>query len=139
MARRPRAQHEVKIGVQSFPGCGASQTSVVSPHDDVRVWLNDIAIASQAAGNGEVGGTPHDLYTAAVKEIYDGADRVGAAMLFKTAEGDLPDSVTYWCYGPAGRCASGDGDTTADAPIFGTGLNVACGSCHGGTIFSTIP
>lgn len=115
------------------------ESSPVSPHDDVRVWINDIAIASQAAGNGGVDAPPHELYSAAVKEMYDGTDLVGVAVLYRTEEGESPDATTYWCYGPFGRCSTGDPEATPEEPIYGQGLTVGCGSCHGGNIFSEIP
>ena len=49
---------------------------VVSPHGRVRVFLNDELAASQAAGN--VGNTPHDPWSMAVKEFYDDDDQTNA-------------------------------------------------------------
>lgn len=116
------------------------ESSPVSPHDRVRVWLNDALVASHADGDGEVGGTPLDANSMAVKEIHDDADAVvGHAVFWKTEEGSAFESVTYWCYGPAGRCVVDAEPTTPDAPEYGVGLDVDCGACHGTVVFTHLP
>ena len=103
------------------------RTSDVSPHGRVQVWGNDVLVASQQAGNGELGGTPHDVGSMAVKEMVDDADAlVGVAVMLK-----LDSDWVYYCEGPADRCG-----VTGSTPVWGTGLDTECGFCHGGIIFN---
>jgi hypothetical protein len=104
----------------------------------VRVYVNDILLASQAAGNGGIAtesGEPHTTGSMAVKEMYDETDtRVGVAALFKGADGGT-ETWSYYCYAPEERCAPAVGSPTADDPIFETNY-IECGACHGGNIFT---
>jgi hypothetical protein len=124
---------------QTFTGTGwtaettepREASSVVSPHGDVRVYLNDEAVTAQT-GAGE-----YPLNAMAVKELYDGTTVVGYAVMLKSTEGPGTNTWTYWCYGPAGRCSTGSEEATVEAPIYGT-PDSNCGACHGGTIFTMI-
>ncbi len=114
------------------------QSMSVSPHGRVRVHQTQILLDSLEVGNGGIGstsGVPHPTGSMAVKEMYDDADTlVGAAVLYKY--NDESAGWAMWCYGPAERCATGVGETTADAPYYG--LNpIDCGACHGGNIFTS--
>lgn len=107
----------------------------VSPHGRVQVYLNDQVVASQAAGNDGLN-TPHDLESMAVKELYDDADAlVGKMAMFRA----LDESWYYFCYGPADRCNSGEPEYPEDAPMYGKDLEVACGTCHNGAVFTELP
>jgi hypothetical protein len=70
-----------------------------------------------------------------VKELYDDAGTlVGKAANLKTGDNEW----TYYCTeSPAtGRC-SGDVETTY--PVYGQGIDTACGFCHGEALFAPIP
>lgn len=109
-------------------------SSVSSPHDRVRVFLNDVVLASSAAGNGAYGGTAHETGSMAVKVLHDDEDAVlGHAAMLKL-DGDFGEWV-YWCQGPPGRCGSGNDDEQT----WGVGLETDCGYCHGGVVFNASP
>ncbi len=111
-----------------------------SPHARVRVFLNDTLVASQAAGNGELDSPPHTPLSMAVKELYDESDaRVGIAAIFRTEAGPSPDATAYFCFGPAGRCATDSPAFPETAPAYGRGLTLECGACHGGTFYTELP
>lgn len=110
-------------------------SSPVSPHGNVRVWLNDAAVASQDA----------DVYaqdSIAVKEMYEGDSVVGHAMMWKTGTDDSTSSWLFYCAGPSGRCATGSEEATPNAPIYGLGNSAEaseCGFCHGKEISIKAP
>jgi hypothetical protein len=107
-------------------------TSITSPHGRVRVWLNAVLEASHAAGEGSVGGTPLDQNSMSVKELYDDADAiVGHAVILRTGTTSAESDTTYYCVGPAARCAE-------TSPVYGAGA-VDCAGCHGGLVFTGIP
>lgn len=107
-------------------------TSVTSPHGRVRVWLNAVLQASHAAGEGSVGGTPLDQNSMSVKELYDDADAiVGHAVILRTGTTSAESDTTYYCVGPAARCAG-------TSPLYGPGA-ADCAGCHGGLVFTGIP
>jgi hypothetical protein len=105
----------------------------VTPHGRVRVWMNDTLVASQRAGNGEFGGTPHTAGSMAVKEFYDDSDkRLGAAVMLK-----LPgaDAWRYYCDSTVPeRCGVSD-----KLPFYSDETALQCGGCHGGLIFNKAP
>jgi hypothetical protein len=111
----------------------------VSPHGDVRVYANDILIASIASGKGVTTGdggelvadtdVAHDPGAMSVKEFYQDGALVGRAALLKL-EG-TGSSVTYYCDGPAELCG-----VTDSPPTYGTGIAVSCGFCHGGLVYT---
>ena len=107
--------------------------AATSPHGRVQVWFNDVLAESQAAGNGEMGGSAHPTGAMVVKELYDDTDvRIGQAVMLKL---DGPaDAWGYWCDADASRC--GDGMETT--PMYGVGLDTDCGFCHGGLVFNTL-
>jgi len=106
------------------------ETTAVSPHDRVQVFQNERLITSR---------TPEGAYAAdsmAVKVIYgEGDEAVGHAMMWLE-----PDArrFTYFCYGPRDRCGLDEQETPRDEPIFGRGIDVVCGHCHGGVVFTEI-
>jgi hypothetical protein len=105
-------------------------SNVVSPHGSVRVYLNGAAAASPRDNVAQENAS-------AVKELYDDADAlVGIAMIWQT--GTTSSDVLYYCFGPAGRCSTASPERTKADPILGFGVNVDCGSCHGGTIFTEL-
>jgi hypothetical protein len=116
-----------------------ARTSLVSPHGDVRVFANDVLLASIDKGNGvkelpdgtlesDLEGS-HDTGSVAVKEFYTDGELVGRAVLAKLEGGQ--SQAAYYCEGSAERCGTED-----DPPIYGVGFNVACGICHGGLVFT---
>jgi len=104
-------------------------SSEVSPHGRVRVWRNEILVASQAAGNGtDLDAPKHDTGSMVVKEFYDDADAlIGRATMLKL-EGDLRQWA-YYCGGPDARCMD-------SSPVHGIGFGVSCSFCHGGLVFT---
>jgi len=109
-----------------------------SPHGDVRVFANEVLIRSIASGmgvtedeNGELiaATTGHEPGAMAVKEFYQDGAVVGRAALLKV-EG-APSNMTYYCDGPAELCG-----VEGASPIYGTGLSVGCGFCHGGLVYT---
>jgi len=107
------------------------ESSPSSPHDRVRVWLNDVVKASQAAGNGQFEGTAHETWSMAVKEMVDDEDAVeGLAVMIKI-DGD-EDAWIYYCDGPEARCGV-EGPTT---PYYEVAWDAECNYCHGGLIFN---
>lgn len=116
------------------------QSSAVSPHQRVRVFLNDTLRASQQAGNGDVGGTPHSENSMAVKLLFDAGDTVvGKAAMWKTEAGSAPASWTYYCYGPEARCSTDRVAFPRDAPAYGQGQDAICFGCHNGVVFTKLP
>jgi hypothetical protein len=111
-----------------------AETSTTSPHDRVRVWMNDTLVASQAAGNGEFGGAAHTAGSMAVKEFYDEADMLlGEAVMLK-----VPGAAMNWVFycdstAPE-RCGIED-----TLPFYSDSSNFACNGCHGGLIFNQAP
>lgn len=111
-----------------------------SPHGLVRVYFNDVLLQSFRAGNGqpEQPRVAHTTGSMAVKEFYDDTDTlVGAAAALKI---DGPsERWAYYCTGPEERCATGRGPFTTASPLYGVGLQVDCGFCHGGLVFTPPP
>lgn len=108
----------------------------VSPHGRVRVWINDVLDMSQDAGNQ---GSEHVPWSMTVKELYDDGDQiVGHAVMFNAIEGNDP-VWTYYCWGPEGRCGTGEPAYTMEEPSYGQGFDVSCGSCHAGNVFTQLP
>lgn len=115
------------------------ETSGVSPHDRVRVWLNPKIVESFAAGNGVSYQAPgHYVDSMVVKELYDASDAlVGRVSFWKVEEGKAAANWIYYCRGPAGRCYS-------NSPAFDTEplyrkAEPQCGTCHGGLVYTTPP
>jgi len=107
------------------------QDSASSPHDRVRVWGNEVLVASQAAGNGALGGSAHAAGSMSVKEIVEDDDSLlGLAVMLKI-EGDA-DAWSYYCDGPETRCGVRE---PAD-PYYAVGWEAECAYCHGGLIFN---
>jgi hypothetical protein len=114
-----------------------------SPHGTVRVWLNDKLVASQKAGHDgykdQTTGMTHpplDKDSMAVKEFYDDAGmKVGVAALFKVGEGTTANTTTYYCKAPIGRCLTNQNSEE----VYGRGIGVACGFCHGGLVYTKAP
>ena len=108
----------------------------------MRVFLNEILVASQAAGNGgSLNAPPHEPASMVVKEFYDdtGATLVGRAAMLKTVAGTDSDSWTYYCVGPEARCPVGR-DPTEQDPAYGQGRNMfQCSGCHGNMVFTQAP
>lgn len=107
-----------------------------SPHGDVRVYLSP-ALAEFKTANPDPLDEPSVPGAMAVKELYDGTTVVGKAAIFYPAS-----DVVYYCYGPAGRCATGHDATTIDAPEWGDGSASAvgqCDTCHAGLVFTELP
>jgi hypothetical protein len=107
----------------------------------VRVFANERLLASIAKGNGVEPdpdnpgllqadpSSAHDTGSMAVKEMYQGDERVGRAALVKL-EG-TQGQVAYYCEGATSVCGVQD-----TPPIYGIGLSVGCGACHGGIVFT---
>ncbi len=110
----------------------------------VRVFMNPTLVTSMRAGrDGRMGRPYPDLWSMAVKELYDpDTDAlVGVASMFKTAEGSGAASWLYFCYGPDPRCLAGY-TPSLDAPIFNNGaggLGQSCSICHGNSVFTKPP
>jgi len=107
-----------------------------SPHGDVRVYLSP-ALAAFKETNPDPLDEPAVPGAMAVKELYDGTTVVGKAVIFYPAS-----DVVYYCYGPAGRCATGREATTIEAPDWGDGSASAvgqCDTCHAGLVFTELP
>jgi hypothetical protein len=106
----------------------------VSPHDRVQLWLNEIVLDSQAAGNGGFLGTPHTTGSMAVKELVDDDDAVvGMAVMLKLD--GVAASWVYYCDGEPDRC----GFTEGSPPHYGVAYDSECYYCHGGEIFNARP
>lgn len=113
----------------------------VSPHGHVRVFANERLLASIAKGNGvepdpdDPGKlmtdvtTAHDTGSMVIKEMYLGEERIARAAMVKL-EG-IQSQVAYYCEGDPLRCG-----TREAPPIYGVGLSVGCGACHGGMVFT---
>jgi hypothetical protein len=131
--------------ISETPGPRA-KGSGTSPHDRVRVWMNPELVTSLKAGRDGfkdpmtmLNHPPHDMNSMAVKELYAEDDTlVGLAAMIKTEVGGSLNSWTYFCYGPEGRCLTGQ-KTPKETPAFGKGFGVACGFCHGGLIYTKPP
>jgi hypothetical protein len=110
-----------------------------SPHERVRVYYNEVLVQSFQAGNGSrEPPLPHTTGSMAVKEMYDDTDlQVGVAAELRLS--GAFEQWAYYCEGPAGRCATGKPTATAAAPLYGVGLGVDCGFCHGGVVFTRPP
>ena len=104
------------------------ESSLVSPHNDVIVYQNATLIGSR----GDAGFAAGSM---AVKEMYDGDTPVGYAAMYLA---DVEEGFSYYCWGPEGRCGTPEIDVTADAPVYGRGLDVSCGHCHGEMVFTII-
>ena len=115
------------------------ESTLVSPHDHVRVFFNDTLVSSQRAGNGEYQGTPHTAGSMAVKELYEENTVVGYAIIYQEESNSLPESTVYYCVGPEGRCLTEGPAFPEDAPAFGRGLDIGCGGCHGSMVFTVMP
>ena len=113
-------------------------SSSVSPHGRVRVYMNDVLVASQQAGNGEFMGTPHDPGSMAVKVFYDDADAsvgLAAALRLEGAAGNW----AWYCVGDGARCGTSAGPHTQASPFYQVGATAVCALCHGSTIFTQAP
>lgn len=108
-------------------------TSQVSPHDRVQVWLNDVLVESQEAGNGAFGGSAHPVGSMAIKEMFDEADAPDGVAVMLKLEGDAAEWV-YYCDGPDLRC----GVSPPTDPSWGVGSASECSFCHGGLVFNTL-
>lgn len=126
-------------GWQSETDGPREESSVVSPHDRVRVFLNDTLINSQRAGNGKFQGTPHATGSMAVKELYEEDTVVGHAVIYQAANNTLPESTVYYCVGPLGRCLTESTAYSVEEPAYGRGTDINCGGCHGGLVFTLMP
>lgn len=118
------------------------RSSSVSPHGNVRVWMNDLMVASLRAGKStNIGTPPADQFSMAVKELYDDEKKtlLGRAVMLKADDGALGNAWIYYCYGPGGNCFNGSAERTIDNAYFGRGFALNCGSCHGGLIFTKPP
>lgn len=109
-------------------GAPREEATSVSPHDRVHVFQNETLVQAPAEG-------PYPPDSMAVKVIYDGDEPVGHAVMWR-----VPETVgfTYFCYGPVNRCGYAEQAHPREAPVFGVGLEVVCGQCHGGMIFTEI-
>ena len=107
------------------------ETSPASPHDRVQVFLNDVLVDSQGAGNGILGGAAHAAGSMAVKVLVDAADQPEGHAAMLKVEGEVGDWI-YWCDGTAQRC----GVPAGQPPIYGLGLETECAVCHAGLIFN---
>lgn len=113
---------------------------VVTPHGWVRVFANDTLQQSLLAGNGtkraddgslefDSKAPAHDPGSIAVKEFYDGDERVGRAALLKL---DGPTTAAYYyCEGPPERCG-----VQTPTPAYGEMFAVSCGTCHAGFVYT---
>lgn len=111
----------------------ARDPGAVTPHGRVRVWFNPTLVASFAAGNGAmIGSPPHSVNSMSVKELYDGDTLVGHAAALKLDATSGGGGWQYYCKGPADRCFTGNDPATA---LFAKG-DLNCGSCHGGLVFT---
>ena len=109
--------------------------SVVNPHGDaLRVFFNQAAVDSIRAG------TESSLLGAmAVKEVHDDTGVVmGKAVRWKTGSGELTGDWTHYCTAPQdSELCTG---ATIELPVFGTGMSMECGTCHGGkSFFAKLP
>jgi hypothetical protein len=134
-------EHTKGSWISETPASRERSTSV-SPHGDVRVWMNDLMVASLRAGkSNNVGAPPAERFSMVVKELHDADSKalVGRAVMLKADEGTAGASWIYYCYGPAGRCFGAAADRTIDNPYFGRGMALSCGGCHGGLVFTKPP
>jgi hypothetical protein len=114
-----------------------------SPHGTVRVWMNDKLVASLHAGHDGYKDTatgmshpPIDKGSMAVKEMYDDSGaKIGTAALFKSGDGTAASSTVYYCKAPIGRCL----DNQNSEVVYGRGISVGCGFCHGGMVYTKAP
>ncbi len=117
-----------------------ARSSVISPHGEVRVFANDVLRDSIAKGNGvsadgdggiafSIDAPDHTPGSIAVKEFYEDGAVIGKAALLKLP-GTTMDAA-YYCTGPTSRCG-----TAEPPPIFGEGINVGCGVCHAGFVYT---
>jgi FtsP/CotA-like multicopper oxidase with cupredoxin domain len=117
-----------------------ARSSVASPHGAVKVYANEALLASLRKGNSvkmDEAGTlefdtdapPHDEGSIAVKEFYDGDERVGRAALMKL--GGSAFSAAYYCDGPQSRCG-----VEGTPPVFGEDFDIGCGTCHAGFVYT---
>lgn len=99
----------------------------------VRVYLSP-AVVEFKTMEPDAGVSPAVPGAMAVKEFYDdpSGSPLGYAVLFYSG-----DAWTYYCYGPANRCASGSSDSTSDAPLYGDVSD--CRFCHGGNVYTALP
>jgi hypothetical protein len=113
-------------------------SGVSSPHERVRVYFNDLLTQSFAAGNGSrESQLAHTTGSMAVKVLYDADTQVGMAASLKL-EGPFRQWA-YYCEGPRDRCATSKGPFTAADPLYGVGIEVDCGFCHDGVVFTPPP
>jgi hypothetical protein len=98
----------------------------------VQVYLSR-AIADFRVGEPDLGVPPAVPGAMAVKEFYDDASSVvGYGVMIH-----LQDTWVYYCYGAAGRCASGSAESTSADPMYGDITD--CRFCHGGNVFTPPP
>lgn len=123
-------------GIQAFLATESykSWTADPAPHAPVsyqvhgpmmQVYFNDVAVATY--------GNASDL-TMTVKELFDANQvKVGVAASWKSG-----GMWSYYCTqdDPAGDACAVDDQTF---PVYGTGINVSCGFCHGNAILSALP
>jgi len=107
-----------------------------SPHGEVKVYLSPELVAFRQA-NDDLLDAPAVPGSMAVKELYDAGTVVGKAVIFYPGA-----DVVYYCYGPAGRCASGSLETTSATALWGEERATPvsqCNVCHGGNVFTELP
>jgi hypothetical protein len=104
-----------------------------SPHERVRVFLNEVLIASKQAGNGGYEGRAHLTGSMAIKRMHGADDALlGTAVMLKL-EGDDQEWV-YWCDGPEDLC----GARFSSTPYHAVSYDAECAFCHGGNIYNTL-
>lgn len=124
----------------SWTSIHAMPTEVGSgSHDSARAYFSP-ALVEFRTNNTDLNVAPDAPGVMAVKEMYDDMGAVvGYAVIYYPREGDH----YYWCYGPAGRCASTLDEIPSDTPIWGphntSGEVSSCSFCHNGNIFTTLP
>lgn len=104
-----------------------------SPHGMVRVYLSP-AVVEFKQMEPDAGVSPAVPGAMAVKEFYDDpqGSPLGFAVLYY-----FGGSWTYYCYGPAGRCAGGTSESTSDTALYGDVSD--CRFCHGGNVYTSLP
>jgi hypothetical protein len=115
-------------------------SDIVSPHGDVQVHANETLLLSLENGNGaslndagdlafDPEAPPHTPGSLAIKDLFEGDEVVGHAAILKLDGSSR--AAAYYCEGPRERCGS-----TTEPPVYGEGLSVGCGGCHGGRVYT---
>lgn len=126
--------------IAPWTGDAAIRATTDSPHTRVRVFYNPTLLDGDAAGDGGLDGEPaFPAGSAAVKELYDATDTlVGRAAMFRTETDQAVDpGWVYYCWGPAGECATGSPDLAESAATADTD-DTDCSFCHGNTILTKL-